>query len=65
MTEHLEAAEQYLVSALEALDAVSAPADIGAYVDMALHRLKDFRKDSIESGVSRQASEWPRNPGPE
>jgi hypothetical protein len=38
--------ERQLLSALRTLDAIDAPADIGAYIDLAMHRLRQFGEDS-------------------
>ena len=46
MFDRLVEARDFLASALEVLDEVRAPSEIGAYVDLALRRLDQFLADS-------------------
>lgn len=39
-------AKSCLTAALDLLDSVKAPAEIGAYVDMAIHRIEEFLESS-------------------
>lgn len=48
----LESALSALTEALRLLDEVAAPADVGAHVDLAIHRLQDV----IQSGQSTQVA---------
>jgi hypothetical protein len=57
MSESLKRAEVHLVSALELLDDVAAPAEIGAYVDMAIHHLRNFQAQSDNCGESSPSSD--------
>lgn len=52
MRNPLKLAERHLIRALKLLDGNSAPADIGAYVDMAIQRLKVLQQQGGVSGES-------------
>jgi hypothetical protein len=41
----LVAAQRHMAAALDLLDEVDAPSDIGAHLDLALQRLQDFLND--------------------
>jgi hypothetical protein len=63
MSESLDRAEVHLVSALELLDGAAAPAEIGAYVDMALHHLRNFQAKSADHlGPSQSSNPCRDNP---
>ena len=58
MSDALKRAEDHLRRALELLDSVAAPADVGAYVDLAIHRLQDFQEQSGEPHTRVPGGGW-------
>jgi hypothetical protein len=55
----LRAALDHLEGSLQLLDDADAPADIGAHVDLAVHRLREVLSSAVPGESARRSGELP------